>query len=148
MEQLPYIDEHSIQIGATPELVWVGLGRSLRAYLGKSLPRPLMTLWGLSPSEVRGDWRGAPRLGETLVGFAVVEADSPRRLALRGRHRFSRYELAFQLEQSPPGGCTLHARTSAEFPGLAGSAYRALVIGTQGHRLLVGRLLRDIARRA
>jgi hypothetical protein len=38
------------------------------------------------------------------------------------------------------------ARTWAEFPGPAGAAYRALVIGSGGHRLVVRRMLRRVAR--
>jgi hypothetical protein len=148
MEQLPYIDEHSIQIGATPERVWDELGSSLGAQLGRSLPAPLARAWGLAPAEREGKWRGAPRLGDTLAGFVVAEADPSKRLALRGEHRFSRYELAFELDTTPSGNCILRAQTSAEFPGPVGSVYRALVIGTRGHRLVVRRLLRDIAERA
>src|ERR1700734_3573261 len=140
MEQLPYIDEHSIQIAATPERVW--------DELGPSLPADLTRAWGLVPDARQGEWRGAPRLGDTLTGFTVVEADRPKRLALRGKHRFSCYELAFELDAAPAGGCTLRARTSAAFPGLLGGIYRALVIGTRGHRLIVRRLLREVAARA
>jgi hypothetical protein len=32
MERLPYIDEHSIRIKATPEAVWRGLLSTLRSY--------------------------------------------------------------------------------------------------------------------
>jgi hypothetical protein len=148
MEQLPYIDEHSIQITATPERVWDELGSSLRAELGRALPTSLTQAWGLVPDTCQGEWRGAPRLGDALTGFTVVEADRPKRLALRGKHRFSRYELAFELDAAPSGGCMLRARTSAAFPGPLGRVYRALVIGTRGHRLLVRRLLREIAARA
>jgi hypothetical protein len=38
------------------------------------------------------------RPGQALPGFRVVEADPGRLLALRGRHRFSRYSLTFLLE--------------------------------------------------
>jgi hypothetical protein len=42
----------------------------------------------------------------------------------------------------------LRARSYAEFPGPAGRVYRALVIGSGGHRIMVRRLLRDVADRA
>ncbi|MDQ6710077.1 MAG: hypothetical protein M3Z11_05920 [Candidatus Dormibacteraeota bacterium] len=70
------------------------------------------------------------------------------RLALRGAHRFSTYALVFELDANGATACTLRAQSWAAFPGLAGRAYRALVIGTGGHRLVVRRLLRRAARRA
>jgi hypothetical protein len=73
----------------------------------------------------------------------VAEAEPGRRLALRGRHRFSRYELTFVLADGE-----LRAQTRAAFPGIHGRLYRAAVIGTGGHRILTRRLLRRIAARA
>jgi hypothetical protein len=40
------------------------------------------------------------------------------------------------------------ARTSAVFTGIAGRLYRTLIIGTGGHRILVRRMLAQIARTA
>jgi hypothetical protein len=72
----------------------------------------------------------------------------PRRsLALRGRHRFAEYELRFELEPSSAGQTRLRAETSADFHGLKGRVYRALVIGTGGHRVAVGRILTRVSRR-
>jgi hypothetical protein len=71
----------------------------------------------------------------------VVEAEPGRRLALRGRHRFSNYALTFVLD-----GDRLRAQTHAAFPGVPGRLYRAAVIGSGGHRLVTRRLLRQIAR--
>jgi hypothetical protein len=123
------------------------LASALRADLGGIAPAPLTRLLGLTPAQSRGQRSGALQPGDALPGFAVAEADAPQRLALRGRHRFSRYALTFELDPAGETGCTLRARTWAEFPGLAGRVYRALVIGSGGHRLVVRRLLRDIARR-
>jgi hypothetical protein len=147
MEQLSYIDEHSIAIDATRERVWGILAPVLRRYLGVAAPASLTRLLGLTPVEARGDWRGTLHPGDALPGFAVAETHAPERLALRGGHRFSRYALVFELDATG-AGCILHAQTWAEFPGLAGRAYRALVIGSGGHRLVVRRLLRNVARRA
>lgn len=147
MEQLPYIDEHSIQIRATREEAWRALVSVLRTDLGGSTTLPLTRLLGVEPAQLRGDWRGEIRLGDTLPGFAVAETRSPERLALHGEHRFSRYALVFELDATDAAGCTLRAQTWAEFPGNAGRAYRALVIGTRGHRVVVHRLLRKVARR-
>ena len=60
----------------------------------------------------------------------------------------SRYALTFELDATGTACCTLRAQSWAEFPGLSGRAYRALVIGTRGHRLVVGLMLRRVARRA
>jgi hypothetical protein len=77
----------------------------------------------------------------------VAEAVPGRRARLAGRHRFSRYTLDLTLAPAP-GGTTLAARTHAEFPGFLGGVYRALVITSGAHHVLVGRLLRTVARRA
>lgn len=148
MEGLPFIDEHSLPIGATRERVWRVLASTLRADLGASAPASLARLLQVVPARSRGDWRGTLYPGDSLPGFVVAETESPGRLALRGRHRFSRYALVFELDAMGPARCTLRARTWAEFPGVAGGAYRALVIGTGGHRLIVRHLLSDVARRA
>jgi hypothetical protein len=82
-----------------------------------------------------------------MSGFAVVEEIAPRHLALRGRHRFARYELSFDVDPCTDG-IMLSAHTLAVFPGIAGRAYRALVIGSGGHGILVRRILKRIAKSA
>jgi hypothetical protein len=131
MDPPPYVDVHRAHVGATPERTWDAVLQLTRGRLGRPAPGAFVALWSLEPSS----------------GFAIAEETAPRHLALRGRHRFSRYELAFDIE---PGadGVTLSARTSAEFPGIAGRAYRALVIGSGGHGILVRQMLKQIARSA
>jgi hypothetical protein len=154
MEQLPYIDEHSIRVGATREQVWGALASVLRTDLGGATPAWLTRALGLVPAQGRGDWRGTLAVGDALPGFEVAQLRPPERLELRGRHRFSRYALVFELDAPAPAPapsatvCTLRAQTWAEFPGVVGRAYGALVVGTRGHRLVVRRLLRSVARRA
>ena len=131
MERLSYIDEHRTRVGATPERTWDAVVQLARGRLARPAPEAFATLWHLEPAS----------------GFAVAEETAPWHLALRGRHRFSRYELAFDVDPGPDG-VTLSARTSAVFPGIAGRAYRALVIGSGAHRLLVRRMLKQIARSA
>ena len=131
MELLSFVDEHRRRVGATPERTWDAVMQFVRDRLTRPAPAAFAALWRLEPTS----------------GFAVVEENAPRRLALRGRHRFSRYELAFDVDPGPDG-VTLVARTSAVFPGVAGRAYRALVIGSGAHRLLVRRMLKHIARSA
>ena len=67
------------------------------------------------------------------------------RLELAGRHRFSRYALTFSLQDGQPGVTRLAARSFAEFPGIHGRAYRALVISTRLHVLATRAMLRTIA---
>lgn len=148
MEHLPYIDEHRIQITATPEQVWAALLRRLGEQFGGAAAAPLTRMLALAPAKLRGDWHGSLRTGDSLPGFEVTDCHPPTRLALRGEHRFSRYALVFELEATRGADCTLRAQSWAEFPGLAGRGYRAAVIGTGGHRMAVRRLLRSIARRA
>ena len=93
---------------------------------------------------------GGPRpleVGSTFPGFHVAELIPERLLALRGSHHFSDYELVFRLE--PLGGVRtrLVAETRADFPGVKGRAYRALVIGTRMHVLVVRRVQRSVAHR-
>jgi hypothetical protein len=148
MEQLPYIDEHSIIIDATRERVWGVLTQALCKDFGGTASAPLTRLLGVAPAETRGNWRGTLHPGDALPGFAVAEIHAPERLELRGRHRFSRYALVFELDAAGTARCTLRAQTWAEFPGPIGRVYRALVIGTGGHRLVVRRLLGTVAQRA
>ncbi|HEV7772341.1 MAG TPA: hypothetical protein VGO48_03495 [Conexibacter sp.] len=139
MEQLPYIDEHAMSIGASRDRVWVALAEVLRREIGggSGIARAL----GCDPAYCTPRFDGSP--GQTLPGFRVAEAEPGCRLALRGRHRFSEYQLTFLLDDG-----RLRAQTHAVFPGVLGRLYRAAVIGTGGHRIVTRRLLRQVARRA
>jgi hypothetical protein len=146
MERLPYIDEHSTCIGATPERTWTALmavGREIGGPAGR-----LGWLLGLQPALASGDWSVGAEAGATLPGFVVEHACPPSRLALRGRHRFSRYALVFELEDRGPDGTRVRAQSWAAFPGVHGRSYRALVVGSGAHRVVVRRLLRRIEARA
>jgi hypothetical protein len=148
MERLPYIDEHSISIGVTCERAWELLISTVRTDFERAAPPALRMLLGLVPAAAICDQDDTLEAGDAIPGFAVTEAHAPERLALSGRHRFSRYALVFEIDPSDDDRCTLRAQTWAEFPGLPGRAYRALVIGSGGHRLVVRRLLRRVAGRA
>jgi hypothetical protein len=140
MEQLPYIDEHVMEVGdAPPERLWRALSDVLWQQLhgGERIARAL----GCEPADASPRFDGSP--GQTLPGFRVAVAEPERRLVLRGRHHFSRYELTFVLDDG-----RLRAQTRAAFPGLLGCLYRAAVIGTGGHRVVTRRLLRQVVRRA
>jgi len=137
MEQLPYIDEHSQQVDAPVDAVWTALLKVLRRAMGGS--SRFARILGCDPAQGTTEFAGRP--GDAVPGFRVVEAEPGRRLALRGRHRFSSYALTFVLD-----GDQLRAQTHAEFPGILGRVYRAVVIGSGGHRLVTRRLLRQVAR--
>jgi hypothetical protein len=146
MERLPYIDDHARAIGASPDDVWHALVRFVGGWA--AVPDVLADAWGLEHRRRRGNWRGSVNVGDAAPGFAVALVDAPHRLALRGRHRFSDYELRFDLEPLEPRRTLLRATTFAVFPGAGGRVYRLLVIGTRGHVLAVWRLLAGVARRA
>jgi hypothetical protein len=130
MNPLPFVDEHGIRVKAPPRQAWTAVQRT--AYDLMRAAHPMFSkLWRLEPAS----------------GFSVAEETAPRRLALRGQHRFATYELTFDVD--PEGDAvTVKARTWAAFPGIAGKAYRALVIGSGGHALVVRSMLKRIARDA
>ncbi|EUA22792.1 hypothetical protein I552_7283 [Mycobacterium xenopi 3993] len=82
------------------------------------------------------------------LGFVLSEARPGERFALKGRHLFAVYRWVFEVEPDGPGQTRVRSATWAAFPGMHGQVYRALVIGTGTHRVVVRRILRRIARRA
>ncbi len=119
MERLPYIDEHAITVAASREDTWSALLR-------------VMCRDPHDPSTVP-------------AGFVLDEAQRPARFALKGRHPFAIYRWVFELDAEAPQRTRLRAATWADFPGPHGRVYRALVIGTGGHRIAVRRTLKRIA---
>lgn len=120
MERLPYIDEHAITIDANRDDTWAALLR-------------VMCRDPHDPSTVP-------------FGFALDEARPPARFALKGRHWFAVYRWVFELDALDGAARTrLRAATWADFPGVHGKAYRALVIGTGGHRVVVRHTLKRVA---
>jgi hypothetical protein len=146
VDELPDVDEHVRVVAASPDRTWRGL-LAVVAGSVRRVPAPLAAAWGLDHRVRTGDW-SRPGTGDAIPGFVVAAVDPPRALALRGRHRFSRYEVRFTLEPVAADRVELHATTSAVFPGPLGRAYRLLVIGSGGHAVVVGRLLARVARRA
>lgn len=132
VDGLPFVDEHARTVAASPDATW----RAAHDVMS----RPLGDL-GAGYARLIGARDGN--------GFRVAGSDPPRRLALIGEHAFSRYALVFTAEPLGDGTTTvLRAETRAAFPGLHGRAYRALVIDSRIHVLMVRRMLRQIARRA
>src|ERR1700710_726655 len=146
--ELPWVDEHAGEIAAPVGVVWPVLLRTVER----------MTAGGAAPHYARavgcGDVEaGGPRpleVGSTVPGFHVAELAPERSLSLAGSHRFSNYALVFRL--APLGGRRtrppLAAGPRAESPAFAGRAYRAAVIGTRMHVLIVRRVMRGVAHRA
>jgi hypothetical protein len=147
METLPHIDDHVRVAVASPDRAWSALLAFVSHSMGRTLPGPLVSAWGLEPPARGGDW-SLPAAGHAIPGFVVAEVDPPRLLTLRGRHRFSRYELRFTIEPVGPDRVEVRAGTFAEFPGPLGAIYQGLVIGSRGHALVVRRMLAQIAHRA
>jgi hypothetical protein len=148
MERLPYIDAYGVEVPAGADATWQALVREARNTLGATGDHWLARALGVTPADATGAWSPDLEPGVTLPGFAVERVQPAELLSLRGGHRFSRYRLDFELVAVEPGRTHVWARTWAEFPGLAGAAYRALVIGSGGHRLVVRRMLGTVARRA
>ncbi len=145
MNGLPFIDTHSVRLEVLPSQAWPAL-LSMLGGMGRCHPAALTRLLALHPAGIAGDWREVVAEGDSIPGFRASEVTAHERLVLEGGHRFSRYALVFKLREDGDGS-TLEAETWAEFPGLGGSLYRALVIGTRGHRLAVRRMLGTVARR-
>lgn len=93
-------------------------------------------------------WTAVTTYVAVPFGFVLEEAREPERYALKGRHWFSIYRLVFVLTEPNPGRTTVAAETWAAFPGIKGKMYRALVIGSGAHRIVVRRMLRKIAQQA
>lgn len=119
MERLPYIDEHAITLDAAPADTW----SALLAVLCRSPDDP----------------------ATVPLGFSLAEATPPQRFALKGRHLFAVYRWVFELDDLGPRRTQVRSQTWAAFPGLHGKVYRALVIGTGAHRVVVRAMLRRIA---
>jgi hypothetical protein len=142
---LPWVDEHAQEISAPVSAVWPALLRTVeRMTAGAAAPRYARAI-GCADTE-----DGGPRpleVGSTLPGFHVAALTPERLLVLAGSHHFSDYALSFRLEPLGAVRTRVIAETRAVFPGLKGRAYRALVIGTRMHVLVVKRVLRGVSRR-
>ena len=121
MERLDYIDEHAISVAASRAETW--------------------------PAVLRTLCRDPQDPSTVPFGFVLDEARPPERLALEGRHPFATYRWVFELDDEAPQRTCVRSVTWAHFPGLRGKIYRALVIGTGGHRVVVRWTLRRIAAR-
>lgn len=145
LESLAHIDEHGLLVLAPVEDVWRALLPVLAGSFSRGPSQRAARALGCAQTEASGP---IDVIGSTLPGFMVVRVIEPAAIALQGSHRFARYGLIFDLEPTKDEQTLLRAETRAAFPGLKGRAYRALVIGTRGHVLVVNRILRAAKRRA
>ncbi|HEU0285442.1 MAG TPA: hypothetical protein VFR22_00270 [Nocardioidaceae bacterium] len=143
MDDLPFVDERRTLVAAPAAAVWRALARQF-ADLGRTPAQAYAHLVGTVPRQAEGRMFDQ---GASVPGFRVAVVEPEQWVRLVGRHRFSRYALVLALDPRPDG-TLLRAETYAEFPGLHGSAYRALVISSGGHGVMVDRMLRAIRRRA
>lgn len=145
LEQLPPLDEHSIEVDAPAEASWAAIFPTLSKALGRGFSRRLVQRLGSQQTEARGDLHHP---GGMLPGFVVSRAVPPVMLALLGEHRFSKYAIVIRIDLLPGQRSRVRIETRAAFPGKAGSAYRAAVVGSRGHVIAVRSLLRTIRKRA
>jgi hypothetical protein len=152
--ELPFIDEHSINVNASPERVWDtlvdtvlprfggGWGRLGTGRFGRAGARLLAAPYPDLPATGSG-------IPQTIVGFRVERAERPSLILLAGEHRFAAYTLTLSIAGTEGDSKSrLSAQTRAAFPGGPGRLYRAAVIGTGAHVVVVRRLLRRVRRLA
>jgi hypothetical protein len=143
--RLPFIDEHCVDVAASPDDVWPAVVETFGDVLSAPLSRMFARIVGADPREPR-EWNRTVA-GSSVTGFRVVEAVRPRRLVLAGRHRFAEYAVVITSAATDTGTrCCLESR--AAFPGVHGRLYRIAVLGSHGHVVAVRRLLRTIRGRA
>jgi hypothetical protein len=145
-DRLPHVDEHSTEVAAGSTAAWEALLHVVEGSFDSAATARVARLLGCADVTASG-----PRplaAGSAFPGFHVEASEPARELALAGRHRFSDYALIFRLEEDGEGTTRLRAETRAAFPGLKGSVYRTLVIGTRAHVLVTRRLLAAIRRGA
>lgn len=145
-DRLPHVDEHSAVLDADLAASWDALLHVAEGSVSSGAAPRFARLLGCADVDASG-----PRplaVGSAFPGFHVGVAERPQELALLGSHRFSDYALIFRLDDLGEGRTRLRAETRAEFPGLKGRVYRAMVIGTRGHVLVTRRLLSATKRRA
>jgi hypothetical protein len=145
-ERLPYVDEHSLVIEASREATWKALLHVVEGSVSSGAALRFARIVGCTDTAASG-----PRplqASSTLPGFHVESATAPAELALAGSHRFSNYALIFRSDELEGGRTRVRAETRAEFPGLKGSVYRGMVIGTRMHVLATRRILTAAKRNA
>lgn len=145
LQEMPPLDEHSIEIDAPAEAAWAALFPTLGGALDSRVSRRMAGWLDCRDQVAEGDLRHP---GGTLPGFVVARAVAPVMLALMGQHRFSSYALVFRIDLLPGQRSRVRAETRAVFPGVKGGAYKVGLIASRGHVLAVRRLLKATKKRA
>ena len=129
MADLPYVDEHEVDVAAPPDRTWEALTTYVDGVLATGHASVVTRLLGAEPAS----------------GFAVASRVPGESVELTGRHRFSRYRLVFTVPSgAAPDRSRLVATTYAAFPGPHGAAYRLLVIRSRLHVLATRRMLEAV----
>jgi hypothetical protein len=143
---LPALDEHAVEIGAAPSVVWPALLAVVQRTFSSPGAAAYARAVGCEPAAA-----GGPRpldRGSAVPGFRVAGAVPAVELRLEGRHRFSAYALIFRLDDLGAGRSRLRAESRAEFPGVAGRLYRMVLLRSGGHVAGMRRLLAGVKRRS
>ena len=143
---LPFVDAWSVDIEASPRIVWEAVLASAPGARTGLARRILAIVVGANPAESNG--LASHVIGAERPGFAVCEVVVPATYALGGQHRFSHYQLVFRIDQRGPGQSRLTAETFATFPGTAGRLYRMFLMNLKLHPLVMWSMVRRIRRRA
>ncbi len=143
--ELPFIDTLGIDVGASPERCWVALTCLVGGLMAGAPAQALAFVLGCDDRVAEGPSEAA---GSALPGFHVLRSERPWRWHLSGAHRFAEYSLIFRITDLGQGRSRVEAESRARFPGLHGTLYRTLVVGSTGHRRAVRRMLRDVKGRA
>ncbi len=145
LQDLPPIDEHSIEIDAPAEAAWAALFPTLSRALDGRVSRWVARTFDARDQKAEGDLHHP---GGTLPGFVVARSVAPVMLALMGQHRYSSYALVIRIDLLPGQRCRVRLETRALFPGAKGRLYRLGVLGTRGHVVAVRSILRSVRKRA
>ena len=138
-DALPRLDEHATDIDAAADDVWTALLRDagrddVPALVGRRRPWSSGAPTPAPPGPVR-----SPRARPSRVSAWPAWSRAPSWRSRAGTAAPA-YALVFRLERID-GRTRLRAESRATFPGVAGGAYRLLVVGTGGHAAAVRRLL-------
>lgn len=145
LQDLPPIDEYSVEIDAPAEAAWAALFPTLARSLDGRPQRRLASWLRCRDQIAKGDLRHP---GGALPGFVVARSVAPVMLALMGENRFSSYALVFRIDLLPGQRCRVRAETRATFPGASGRLYKLGVLGTRLHVVGVRRMLRTLRKQA